>query len=518
MDGPQGSQSAGSRPSAEEELNKILDLSAAGPPSERPSAQDELDKIFTFDANPSPIPAPADGPNEAVSSNTVLDVNEPLHFAQTEVTIQSQPRMVEDVPVASEEQRLGLVAQSLPRSHDSPSSGPSATGFSGTLRADLPSDALPGTISPADILRSAEGDDANPLPTLGEASFQSAVDFESSRQPPPMGQNSQDIGHATPDESLTDREHRDELITLPFQASVRDEYMTRLVSYRNAIQRYSRHFDEDDTEDPSHSLVAQIDELFRALQNICDFPPDLVGTSLEELDAKGKTKYSRDANGKFSFIYELLQGITVDTKVCIVARSVELLRLITYMTEALEIECVCEALEIRGSTFKESAAVVRLALPMESIPINDFDVIIGFDNSLASSASLKQQETPTTKMPLILRLVTTHGLDHIDYKIDHDIVPLERRQAILYAIVGGRHLVSDPDLGQQEPHEIAKAFYDYLNGDTEDPDWAPVPLPDTLLMSFLGSQGQPAMPAAISSELETGLKRKYVSLALRYFK
>jgi hypothetical protein len=73
-------------------------------------------------------------------------------------------------------------------------------------------------------------------------------------------------------------------------------------------------------------------------------------------------------------------------------------------------------------------------------------------------------------------------------------------------------LVSDPERGQQEPHEIAKAFCEYLHGESDDPQWEPVALPELLLMPCVGSQGQPALPGAHSLEHDKGLKRKYVSL------
>jgi hypothetical protein len=503
MDSSAGPSKASPRRSAEEELSKIFDLDAAGTPSGRPSVQAELDKVFTFhmDSTDSvPDLAKTLGKDDLLDPPIAQGIVQPL--SQSEVTIQSQPRIGAASSSLLDDQLSDLVAQPLVDPSD----------ISGTLRADLPPEGLlPGTISPADILRSAEDSGIVALTSLDEDPFHSAVEFDSSRQPPPMGQSGPGVDEATPTDSVNAQESRDELITLPFQASARDEYMSRLISCRSAIQQYSRHFDEDDTDEPAESLVGQIDDLFKALQNICDFPPDLIGTALEDLDDKDKTKYARDANGKFSFIFELLQGINVDTRVLIVARSTELLRLLFSVTTALEINCVSEALEVRESAFQASAAVVRLALPSEQLSPDDFDMIIGFDNSLASSASLSTSGTPSSRVPLVLRLVTTHGIDHIDYKVARDIIPLERRQAILYAIVGGRNLVSDPERGQPEPHEIARAFCDYLNGDVPDPDWVPVSLPDALLMSYVGSQGQPTMPAATESELEKGIKRKLVS-------
>ena len=78
----------------------------------------------------------------------------------------------------------------------------------------------------------------------------------------------------------------------------------------------------------------------------------------------------------------------------------------------------------------------------------------------------------------------------------------------------GRHLVSDPERGYKEPHEVTKSFYDVLNGEIDELDWEPVPLPDDLLMVCIGSQGQDVAPAAYQAEAERGLKRQRVSMAV----
>ena len=173
---------------------------------------------------------------------------------------------------------------------------------------------------------------------------------------------------------------------------------------------------------------------------------------------------------------------------------------------------MCDALGIHNNAPSSSAAAVRLALPSDEVSLNDFDVVVGFDNSLSNMKAPKMGNVPESKLPLILRLVTTHAIDHIDCKVAHDIVPLERRQAIIWAVVIGRHLVSDPDRGYKEPHEVAKCFYDYVNGEVDDPDWDPVTLPDDLLMVCVGSQGQDVVPAGNHTELDKGLKRRHVSL------
>ncbi|KAH8177421.1 hypothetical protein LIA77_02503 [Sarocladium implicatum] len=503
----EGSQQnpAGSRRSADDELHDIFDLNAAGTTSEKPALDDELDNIFNLD-----MPSSTTVPPQQVETHELvgsLTGTEGPPNSHVELTIQSQPRETQ-LPMPEVTQSL---ASGLSQTIASQVNAAPEEDMSGTLRVDMPLDEPPqGTITPSDILRSAGMTVADIIPSMEEEHFDSlGGEMGSSRQPPPMGQGEQEAEGVSPEPSL-EAYDQEELVTLPFNASARDEYMRLVEAYRESIQQYSRHFDpgDEDKEPPPEPLIQQIDDLFRALQNACDYPMDLIGTSLEELGAVEKTKYARDANSKFNFLFELLQGLKTDTRILIVARSADLLRLISYVTEALEIEYVCDALEIHKNASSSSAATVRLALPSDQVTSNDFDLIVGFDNSLSNLTLGMKEESPEAKAPLTIRLVITHAIDHIDCKVAHDIVPLERRQAIIWAIVMGRHLVSDPERGYKEPYEVAKSFYDFLNGDTEDIDWEPVTLPDDLLMVCIGSQGQDVAPAAYHAESEKGLKRQ----------
>lgn len=365
----------------------------------------------------------------------------------------------------------------------------------------------PGTVSPSDILASAGprlASSADPmLDTLGV--IPSAV-FGSSAEHITAGQQSP----GSPSSSTTSDDpvlmHHN--ITLPFQASLRPQYDDILLAHRRQVKDYSEVFSDEEYVEPNASLVGKIDDLFIALRNLCDYPQDIIGTTLEQLSPREQVKYACDANPKFCFVFELLQGIETDIRVLIVAQSVELLRLLAHVAATLDIDCSARALEPLGKDLYDSACNVTLALPNEDFDIDDFEVVIGYDHSFGGSpvARALLPEGQAVRPPMVLTLVTTHSIEHIDQQLPGELSPLERRNALLAGIVNARKLTSDPDRGYPEPHEIASGFCDFLNGAVEGVLWEPIPLPEDVLDIYMSSQSQSQQP--VVAEAEGTRKRK----------
>ncbi|KAG5943013.1 hypothetical protein E4U53_007118 [Claviceps sorghi] len=288
------------------------------------------------------------------------------------------------------------------------------------------------------------------------------------------------------------------IVTLPFQASIRPFYDDTLLEYKKEVTQFGDVFNREEYTEPDEALVYKIEQVLGRLYNICDYPPDVVGTALEELPSNQLIKYCCDGNAKFNFLFELLQGLTRETRILIVARSVELLKLLYRLAEALGIECVCEEL---GQSSKQdsgsSVARITLILPERNVDEDDFDVVVGYDHSYGSSEIGKklEPEIPDARSPLVLLLVTTHSIEHIDLHVPSDLGLLERRNALVSGIVRARQLVGDPDRGYPEPHELASLFLDYLNGLVEGIIWDPVPLPEDILDVYLNTQSRSQIPA-----------------------
>ncbi|KAM3540466.1 hypothetical protein ARSEF1564_006601 [Beauveria bassiana] len=368
---------------------------------------------------------------------------------------------------------------------------------------------LPGTISPSEILASAGAvSDGNAGPILEPPGVIPAAVFGSSAEPIIAGQQSP----GSPSSSATsdDPVLMHHLITLPFQASLRPQYDDILLAHRKHVKEFSEVFSKEEYVEPNHSLVQKIDELFCALRNICDYPQNLIGTSLEKLSPPDQVKYACDANPKFSFVFELLQGIETNIRVLIVAQSVELLRLLAHVAATLDIDCSARALESLHNVSNNSACNVTLALPNHEFDIDEFEVVIGFDHSFGSSpvAQALLREGQAVRPPMVLTLVTTHSIEHIDRQLQGELNPLERRNALLASIVNARKLTSDPDPGYPEPHSIATMFYEFLNGAAEEVFWDPISLPEDVLDIYMSSQSQSQSQQPAVAETESSRKRK----------
>lgn len=302
-------------------------------------------------------------------------------------------------------------------------------------------------------------------------------------------------------------------VTLPFQASLRQRYNNIIVEYRVPFLEFNRCFSGEDYSEPDPSLVNRINELFNNLLNVCDYPENIVGSDLERLPPAQQAKYCCDANPKFNFIFELLSGIEDHSSILIVARSPELLRLLSHLAESLKMQFSCEAIGRSDVSTGGSSSRLVLALPTEDIDSRDFDVVIGYDHSFRHSSVAQglSRNPSANRRQLILVLVTTHSIEHIDLHIPEDLPPMERKSVLISTIVRAWNLVESPNHGYQEPHEIAALFLQFLASDEDTPMWDPIPVPEAILDVYVHTQSQLQMPSTISQQdRETGRKRKHV--------
>ncbi|OAA40345.1 Chromo domain-like protein [Metarhizium rileyi] len=483
-------------------------------PTPRPSAVDELSQILNLDKvmaeSPSHPPdekcaehsGPSDIPTVSTSTQDQHRQHSPAFGPQSE-------QIDYDIPLASQVSAVASmksIVDAIFENPDLPVSSTRAPDASCNSQQEV------STISLADITN--QPDLAAPLPlmpSLLSHDNHSSGDMERSGVSVSMGQPQQ--GRESDDDSDDGSQEPialKHIITLPFQASLRPLYDDTLLESKREVTQFGAVFNSEDYVEPDDTLVQKIDKVFSRLHNICDYPPDALGSTLEDLPSGQLIKYCYDANPKINFIYEFLQGLTKETRVLIVARSLELLRLLYRLTEALEIECVCKEIGKPKSQFTSSIARATLILPGNDIEENDFDVVIGYDHCFGESEVGKklEAEIPVARSPMVLILVTTHSIEHIDLYISDDLTPLERRNALLSGIVRSRQLVSDPDRGYPEPHELASLFLDYLNGQVEEISWEPIPIPEEVMDIYLNSQSRSQLPVEGSPEPGNARKRK----------
>lgn len=370
----------------------------------------------------------------------------------------------------------------------------------------------PGTISPAAISRSVE-----PMASSHVLDFpgQDAItpEIESSGLSITMGQIPVDQDS---DVSLESSQRDDDLlqypITLPMQASRRPYYGEVIKDHKAEIQAFSRFFTGETRGKPDDSLVEKIDDLFDRLFGICDYPQDVIGSNLESQPSSDIAKYSCDANSKFCFLFELMSALDEKEQgILVVVRSQELMRLIFAVTEVARIECSAESISKR--TDYPSVTRITLALSTEEFDPFNFDVVIGYDFHFSRSSIARQLYTKSTrKSPLVLLLVTTHSIEHVNLHHWDKVSDLEAKNAILACTVSAGRYLEDPERGYGEPHKVAEVFAAYLNGNTDTLDWEPQTIPDDVLDIFENPMSQIRTLFSIDSLHGNGLKRKYVSV------
>ncbi|KAG5981490.1 hypothetical protein E4U55_002887 [Claviceps digitariae] len=529
---PSSSSSRSSPSSPVASHDKMDSNQAARTPSDlapQSSAVDELSQLLNLDsvmatmaekpASPQPHserpPGDVAGPCETLLPDPAAQAS-PRHGQQSQLeehidqSEHTQPKLL-DGPLPSAVQSLQGIVDTIFHGPDLPALD--------TIVPDATHNSEPATVSLADIStpQNLEGAALPLVQSLLSQERSSPVHLprtdplSSAAVPVPVAPSQAD--EESDDESSDSSRESIVLkhtVTLPFQASLRPLYDDTLLEYKKEVTQFGDIFNREEYVEPDEALVYKIDQVLGRLHNICDYPPDVVGSTLEELPSNQLIKYCCDGNAKFNFLFELLQGLTKETRILIVARSVELLKLLYRLAEALGIECICEDLG-QSSKAKSGASVARmtLILPERNVDEDDFDVVVGYDHSFGSSEIGKklEPEIPDATSPLVLMLVTTHSIEHIDLYVPSDLATLERKNALVSGIVRARRLVGDPDRGYPEPHELASLFLDYLNGLVEGIIWDPVPLPEEILDIYVNSQSRSQMPAIDKSDV-TGNARK----------
>ena len=329
-----------------------------------------------------------------------------------------------------------------------------------------------------------------------------------------MQEDEADESHLLPDD-----EPKDFTITLPFPANQRPFYDGIIMESRPDIESFCRIFSNEVLRTPKPSAVHKIEALFLKLLDICDYPPHLDAASWDSMSPKEVQNYIYESNAKFALIWDLLALLRdMPTKVLIVARSERLLSFLETFAVVEGYAFSRTGLQDMQFEHARSPLSIVLALPdqdLQDAP-SDFDLVFGYDFEFKRSvfADRLAQLQPGQKHPMVLSLVITHSLEHIDLCItdkDPDIPELDRKNALVVALTKIRGMIVNPEMGRAKPHEIAQHFASLLGGPAEPRDYEPVPLPDSVLDVYL----DPTQPDEGPFDDEDGLnsrKRKLVSI------
>ncbi|CEI39468.1 hypothetical protein FVEN_g8685 [Fusarium venenatum] len=503
----------------------------------RSLAADELKSFVDFGTD-SVLDQAGDGESLDATSYGVSNEQEPILSASTaglDIAVSSSEAIIQSQPVYSVDpwkpEALGTTPEA-PAPSISPASimanphrsavpdsmremidraySNSRESIARSLMSQEPHDRTPSnTISPAAISRvvdpletthtlnlinrgtiPSEIDSPGPSITMGQIPDEQESDISSQSSQPEVG-------------------HTQHVITLPMQASKRPYYGQIIKDYKVEIEAFSAPFTGEPGEQPSRFLVQKIRDLFDRLFDICDYPPNVVGTALESEPSADIAKFCCDSNPKFSFLFELMTALDEKEKeILIVIRNQELMRLVFALTEVAEIECSAEGINRR--TNFPSATRITLALWNEDFNPFNFDVVIGFDYRYIRSGIAMQLASGTgRKSPVVLLMVTTYSAEHVSLHSLDDASELEQTNAMLAWTVHAGCYLEDPERGYGEPHEIAEIFAGYLNGINGTLNWEPQGIPRDVFNIFEAPMSQNQLLFAVNQLHGNGHKRKF---------
>ncbi|KAI3323041.1 hypothetical protein HD806DRAFT_535536 [Xylariaceae sp. AK1471] len=282
------------------------------------------------------------------------------------------------------------------------------------------------------------------------------------------------------------------LITLPFQTSSRPQYNDIIRENEALIHEYNASFRVFPHETPKKDIVEKLDIMFSRLFDICDFPPFL--DSLASMSAEQITKHVIATNAKFSFVDELLdelQALNSDKKILILVRPGKLMDLLDHVIQSRGYHYIRSGQEIISEADTGDLLTVALCSTTDeesSIPKN-FDVIIAFDHTFRQELVSPMDHTIS---PIILALVTTASIQHLNMRIMENLQPLERKNVLMLALVKAMRFIEEPDPSISLFSIVEKFTRRIQMPDDEEDDfyWEPQSLPTEIFGDLYAASSQ----------------------------
>ncbi|KAK4042873.1 hypothetical protein C8A01DRAFT_13508 [Parachaetomium inaequale] len=504
---PRGKETAQPSTPAKERQASVLftprnrDMDGEGTP--RPSAREKMRQLRAqvFGTSPAVPPAvpPAENRQEPalVSPSAVLpqigNFAEQLEASAAPADSSELQTSLGEQPVPS----VGHLDQQAADLNQHTGMDLAMTAETGIISGQLEFEQPPATVAPADLTTSLEHipvshDD---LPAgnqiLGGGTEHSAP--ISLDQPDRFGLE------LSADEQDEDDSHGKYLIvTLPMAANTRAKYLDTISQNKAAMIKFGEVFANSYSSLPDASLVAKIDAIFDRLLNLCDLPA--YDDDLPELGKVDMMKHATNSNSKFSFVYEFLNGLwDINARILILSQPG---RVFEYLEAVVSVtDCPYTILGQEGSTGQstEGTSVVLAVAGQDLSKVQGgVDVVIAYDHT-ARSVELPDTLGFESMAPMVLSLVATYSLDHIEQQlveqqlverqlVEQDLDGLERRNALNLATGTAMEYLRTPERQSPEPHEAAKTFATFLRNPEAGLHWEPHPLPGNIFNIWLSSQ------------------------------
>jgi hypothetical protein len=292
------------------------------------------------------------------------------------------------------------------------------------------------------------------------------------------------------DEQEDDSHVRHFTVTLPMAANTRAKYLDTITENKATLIKFGDVFANSLTSIPDPALVAKVDTIFDRLLNLCDLPA--YEDDLPELGKVDMMKHATNSNSKFSFVYEFINGLwDINARILVISqpgRAFEYLEAVVSATDCPYTVLGQENLTEQNT--EVTSVVLAVAGQDLSAVQGGVDVVIAFDHT-ARSVELPASLSFEAMAPIVLDLVATYSLDHIDQQLqqtDQKLDSLERRNALNLATATAMDYLRNPDRQTTEPHQAAKTFAAFLRNPDDGLDWEPHPLPVDIFEMWLSSQ------------------------------
>ncbi|KAL0943813.1 endosomal cargo receptor [Colletotrichum truncatum] len=487
--------------SAVEELLRMQDAVLNSDP-EHSSYPNPSENVGQLSGDGELVAGPIDGQDFSASAeNPPIHINSqppmPTDWQMTEATTSST-----DLPVLSSAPVNRVLEAPV---NEEPQTASMGDIFPGSLMPPGPAEQLPMTISPSDISRSIEPDeglaslhqqDEQPLNilitednTTGKSTASSPDIEDQYRSGPP---------------TLTDQ--NEYLVTLSFPANIRPLYASTMAVYRHEIEKFNRDYRSGEGL-PDQSLVDAIGRLFDQLRDICDLPATLDDTSIKALSATDLKKHAMGTNSKYFFVGRFLERLqTSYKKVLIVVRDISIMGYLEAVIGTGEMAYSLKGLHELEGRDEHSLHIVLLHTEENLVDdLSDFDIVIGFDNGIMRTDILTRWAQMNGRKPMLIRLMTTYSIEHLDLMLPAHLDELERKNALLIAMFQSRSLIANDEQG-----EMIDGLTAHFANQAIDPEpnfgWEPEPIPAAVLDVYSNSQNPSLMPP--TAEELSSRKRK----------
>ncbi|KAI0124143.1 hypothetical protein BJ170DRAFT_598466 [Xylariales sp. AK1849] len=275
------------------------------------------------------------------------------------------------------------------------------------------------------------------------------------------------------------------LITLPLAANIRPQYTDIIQEAGDDLATYNSAFTAVPFQPPEPALVSRVDDVFARLFDICDLPPFL--ETLPSLAPNQITKHIRGTNSKFAFVGQLLENLRhlqSTKKVLILARSGQIIDL---LKNIIKTEGYNPFYMMAGTSTGRYPQVVMVASTsddLSSLPVA-FDVVIAYDHTCRPDILPPRDDGSP---PLILALITSTSIQHINLRISDKIDPLDRKNMLMLALCASAPHMQSLDQGFPQPHEVAESFANFIEvPDNDDFYWTPQELPADIFENIVDS-------------------------------